>query len=53
MDVLLEKYRARFGECFPLMLCMGMSDEEINQIIQQCLDKDTMYEPDIDSDMDY
>lgn len=53
MDELLDKYRYRFGEQFPLMLCRGMSEEDIKQIIQQCLEDGKPYSPDLDPDSDY
>ena len=53
MDVLLDKYKEHFGECFPLMLCMGMDEEDILQVIQKCLGDDKPYDPDIDPDNMY
>ena len=51
MDELLDKYEEKFGECFPLMLTMGMSEEEIKYIIKVCLDNDYPYF--VESDADY
>lgn len=50
---LLDEYHERFGETFPLMLCRGMDEEDIIQIVQKCLDDGRPYEPDIDPDADY
>ena len=51
MDELMEKYKEKFGECFPLMLTMGMSEKEIKGIIEMCLGNEKPYE--IDTDGDY
>lgn len=45
MDELLDKYRARFDDQFPLMLCRAKSDEDICKIIQKCLDDGKPYKP--------
>jgi hypothetical protein len=37
MDKLMQEYQERFGEQFPLMLCRGCDDEEIEEIIKKCL----------------
>lgn len=50
MDDLMEKYKKKFGECFPLMLTMGMSDEQIENIIKECLKNNKPYEVDAYSD---
>ena len=51
MDEIMDKYKERFGECFPLMLVMGMSDDEICELIKECLKNDKPYE--VDNDYDY
>lgn len=51
MDELLDRYKKKFGECFPLMLTKGMSDEEIETEIKDCLKKNKPYE--VDSEYDY
>lgn len=53
MDALLDLYKARFREQFPLMLCRGMTEEAICQIIQKCLDDAQPYDPKLDSDANY
>ena len=50
MDELLEKYKNTFGECFPLMLTKGMSDDYIVAIINECLKKHKPYETDSEND---
>lgn len=51
MDELLDKYKDKFGECFPLMLTRGMSEEDIKDAINECLDKGKPYE--VDDKYDY
>lgn len=53
MDELLDKYKAKFKEQFPLMLCRGLADDRVCQIIQECLDNGKPYEPELDPDADY
>lgn len=51
MDKLLDEYKKMFGECFPLMLTRGMSDEQIIEIVKSCLNKKEPYE--VDEERDY
>lgn len=53
MEELLDKYRAQFGENFPLIVCLSMGDETICEIIQQCLNDNRAYDPDLDPEADY
>ena len=53
MNTLLDEYQKRFKECFPLMLCMGVDDEEIINIIKECLEKNEPYNPELDPDANY
>lgn len=39
MEQLLDQYRERFGEPLPLYEVFGMSDEEIDEIVRECLAK--------------
>lgn len=51
MNELLEKYQERFDESFPLMLFMGVDEEEIKAKIEECLESDEPYEaPEIAED---
>ena len=51
MNELLEKYQDRFDESFPLMLFMGVDEEEIKAKIEECLESDEPYEaPEIPED---
>lgn len=51
MDELIDKYKDKFGECFPIMLTRGMSDEQIKDIIKECLKNNKPYE--VDNEYDY
>ena len=50
MDELIDKYKEKFGECFPLMLTRGMSEEDIKEAIKECLKNNKPYEVDTDND---
>ena len=43
MDKYLREYEEKFGEQFPLMLCRGCDDEEIIEIIDECISKNEPY----------
>ena len=43
MDKLLQKYKDKFSEQFPLMLCRGLDDTEIKEIIGECLKNNEPY----------
>lgn len=43
MDKLLKEYEKRFNEQFPLMLCRGCDDEEIEEIIKKCLKENKLH----------
>ena len=43
MDKYLRKYEEKFGEQFPIMLCKGCDDEEIVEIIDECISKNEPY----------
>lgn len=53
MDALLDEYRIRFKEQFPLMLCKSMTDDDICKTIQQCLDDGKPYSPELDPEANY
>lgn len=42
---LIEKYLERFNENFPLFSLMGVEEADVEAIIQDCLDKGTLYRP--------
>lgn len=33
----MQEYEEKFGEQFPLMLCRGCDDEEVIEIINECI----------------
>lgn len=43
MDKYLKEYEEKFGEQFPIMLCRGCDDEEIVEIIDECISKNEPY----------
>ena len=43
MDKYLKEYEVKFGEQFPIMLCRGCDDEEIIEIIDECISKNEPY----------
>ena len=45
MPELIKQYAEKFNENFPLFALMGLDDEEIEAILQDCLDKGTPYQP--------
>jgi hypothetical protein len=53
MDKLMERYRAKFGEQFPLMMFLGADDAEIAKIITQSIENNIPYEPDPEDDNIY
>lgn len=46
MDDLLLKYADRFGENFPTFMFQGTPEDEMVEIIQQCLDDGAPYDTD-------
>ena len=48
MDELLKEYVDKFGENFPVFLCLGMEDDEIISIIKKCLKDGEPYKADYD-----
>lgn len=40
---MLNEYKKQFGEQFPLMLCRGCEDNEVIEIIKECLKKNEPY----------
>ena len=52
-DKMLDEYQERFEENSPVMLCRHMEEDEIIEIIQNCLDDDEPYDPELDPDANY
>ena len=40
----MDDYRRKFDDNFPLMCCMGMSEEEIIEEIYECIENDRPFE---------
>lgn len=53
LDKLLDEYKEKFKEQFPLMLCRTMDDDEIIEIIKECMEKGISYEPELDKEANY
>ena len=53
MEELLNEYRERFDENFPIMLFRGIPEDEVMQSIQKCLSDGKPFEPDLDTEADY
>ena len=54
LEKVLNQYRDRFGENFPVMLFRGTPEGELIQMIQKCLDEGELFaEPDLDDEADY
>ena len=53
LEELLNEYRDRFGENFPVMLFRGTPEGDLIQMIQKCLSDDKPFEPDLDDMADY
>lgn len=53
MEELLNEYRERFDESFPIMLFRGTPEDELIQMIQKCLSNGKPLEPDLDAEADY
>lgn len=43
-DELMRQYEERFDDIFPLMCCMGMTEDEINDEIRTCLESGRPFE---------
>ena len=53
LEKVLNQYRDRFGENFPVMLFRGTPEDELIQTVQKCLDDAKPFEPDLDDEADY
>lgn len=53
MEELLNEYRERFDENFPIMLFRGIPEDEVMQSIQKCLSDGKPFEADLDTEVDY
>ncbi len=48
----LYEYAKMFNDCFPIM-CVNMSDEEIEKAIDKCLEEGKPYEVEFEEDVVY
>lgn len=53
MNKLLDEYREKFKEQFPLMLVMGIPEDEISEIIKVCINSGQPYDPELKKDSVY
>lgn len=53
MDELLFEYIDKFHENFPMFLFRTKTEEEINEIIKQCIDSGKHYEAELDENANY
>ncbi len=51
LEQLLQEYKKTFNEQFPLMLCRGCDDDEIMEIIKECIEAHTPYT--VEKNLDY
>ena len=42
-EQLLQEYKDTFNEPFPLMLCRGCDDNEIMELMKECIEVHTPY----------
>jgi hypothetical protein len=52
MNELLDMYQQTFEEPFPLMLVIGMPDEDLIELIEDCLVSKKKYDPSTPADVD-
>jgi hypothetical protein len=49
----LVEYETKFGESFPLALTRQYDDDQVMEIVDQCIRDDKPYSPKLDSKADY
>lgn len=47
----LQEYKNTFKEQFPLMLCRGCDDDEIIELIKECIESNIPYT--VENNLDY
>ena len=50
-EELLQEYKHIFKEPFPLMLCRGCDDDEIIELIKECIESNIPYT--VENNLDY
>ena len=53
LDELMHKYRETFNDQFPLMIVRNTSEQEIINMIEDCIKTGLPFEPEMDEDVDY
>lgn len=53
MEKILDEYRNKFGEQFPMFLARHLSDKELIQLVKDCIESGKPYEPELDENCDY
>ena len=53
MEKLLNEYKEKFNDNFPIFLCRSMEEEEIIEIMQKCIDEGKPYEPELEEEANY
>lgn len=53
LEEVLNQYRERFDENFPVMLFRGTPEGELIQMVLKCLDEGKPFESDLDDEADY
>ena len=53
IDNLLREYAEKFGDSFPIYGCDYKDEDELAEIIQDCINTNSPYEPQYKEDIDY
>lgn len=51
LEQYLQEYETVFNEQFPLMLCRGCDDDEIIELIKECIESNIPYT--VENNLDY
>ena len=51
LEQYLQEYETVFNEQFPLMLCRGCDDDEIIELIKECIESNISYT--VENNLDY
>ena len=51
LEQYLQEYETVFNEQFPLMLCRGCDDDEIKELIKECIESNIPYT--VENNLDY
>lgn len=53
IDKLLSEYADKFGAAFPVFSCECADEDELAEIIEDCIKANQPYEPECEKDIDY